>query len=167
MLLYVYARKSANNLSLPSAFSITLGLPDSMTATHELVVPRSIPTMLKQKNQKVSHLRFQERAQTAHTGTQAVLAAPLCLRWRVGECIYEKFLAGWVRRERFRVLLWLFKSVVNICCVSMSNRVIKLLIRAGLVRLEIKVELGASVNSAQSEKAYFLFWTIEWATRQS
>ena len=39
---------------LPSAFSITLGLPDSMTATHELVVPRSIPTMLNKKNQKVS-----------------------------------------------------------------------------------------------------------------
>jgi len=32
---------------LPSAFSMTLGLPDSITATQELVVPRSIPTMLK------------------------------------------------------------------------------------------------------------------------
>ncbi len=27
----------------PSAFSMTLGLPPSMIATHELVVPRSIP----------------------------------------------------------------------------------------------------------------------------
>jgi hypothetical protein len=27
----------------PSEFSITLGLPPSMIATHELVVPRSIP----------------------------------------------------------------------------------------------------------------------------
>jgi hypothetical protein len=34
-------------LHLPSEFSMTLGLPDSMTATQELVVPRSIPTMLK------------------------------------------------------------------------------------------------------------------------
>src|SRR5690606_14189014 len=30
----------------PSAFSTTLGLPPSMTATHELVVPRSIPITL-------------------------------------------------------------------------------------------------------------------------
>ena len=32
---------------LPSEFSITLGLLDSMTATQELVVPRSIPMTLK------------------------------------------------------------------------------------------------------------------------
>ncbi len=107
--------------------------------------------------------------QTTHTEKQVIAAAASCLRCSVGEGegIYEKFLAGWVRRERLRVLLWLFKSVVNICCVSMSNRVLKLLIRAGLVRLEIKVELGPSVNSAQLEKSYFLFWTIERATRQS
>src|SRR5207237_3582221 len=30
----------------PSAFGITLGSPPSMTATHELVVPRSIPMTL-------------------------------------------------------------------------------------------------------------------------
>ena len=30
----------------PSEFSITLGLPFSITATHELVVPRSIPMIL-------------------------------------------------------------------------------------------------------------------------
>ena len=30
----------------PSAFSMTLGLPDSIMATQELVVPRSIPIML-------------------------------------------------------------------------------------------------------------------------
>ena len=35
--------------NLPSAFSITLGLLDSMTATQELVVPRSMPTMLHNK----------------------------------------------------------------------------------------------------------------------
>ena len=32
------------DVNLPSEFSITLGKPDSRTATHELVVPRSIPT---------------------------------------------------------------------------------------------------------------------------
>ena len=31
-------------MNIPSEFSITLGKPDSRTATHELVVPRSIPT---------------------------------------------------------------------------------------------------------------------------
>ena len=31
---------------LPSAFSSTLGSPPSRTATHELVVPRSIPMVL-------------------------------------------------------------------------------------------------------------------------
>src|SRR5436305_1440812 len=30
----------------PSAFGMTTGSPASMTATHELVVPRSIPTVL-------------------------------------------------------------------------------------------------------------------------
>ncbi len=30
----------------PSAFSITFGLPPSMMATHEFVVPRSIPMIL-------------------------------------------------------------------------------------------------------------------------
>ena len=39
---------------LPSAFSMTLGLPDSMRATHELVVPRSIPTTLSTTN-KIRH----------------------------------------------------------------------------------------------------------------
>ena len=61
MPLYFHALKSKNNLSLPSAFSITLGLPDSMTATHELVVPRSIPTMLKQKESKGKPPRFQKK----------------------------------------------------------------------------------------------------------
>jgi hypothetical protein len=38
---------------LPSAFSMTLGCPDSMTATQEFVVPRSIPTILnKNKYEK-------------------------------------------------------------------------------------------------------------------
>ena len=36
-------------LILPSAFSITLGLFPSMIATHEFVVPRSIPMMLLSK----------------------------------------------------------------------------------------------------------------------
>ena len=31
---------------MPSAFSRTLGLPPSMTATHEFVVPRSMPITL-------------------------------------------------------------------------------------------------------------------------
>ena len=35
------------SLFLPSEFSITLGLFDSMTATQELVVPRSIPMTLQ------------------------------------------------------------------------------------------------------------------------
>ena len=39
--------RSAWGLHLPSAFSMTLGWPDSMIATQEFVVPRSIPTMLK------------------------------------------------------------------------------------------------------------------------
>lgn len=37
---------------LPSAFSMTLGWPDSMTATQEFVVPRSIPTILKKINMR-------------------------------------------------------------------------------------------------------------------
>lgn len=34
-------------MSVPSAFSMTLGLLPSITATHEFVVPKSIPMILK------------------------------------------------------------------------------------------------------------------------
>ena len=46
---------------LPSAFSMTLGLPDSMTATQELVVPRSIPTML---HKEIKHFLSASRTQS-------------------------------------------------------------------------------------------------------
>ena len=36
-----------NERDLPSEFSMTLGLFDSITATQELVVPKSIPMVLK------------------------------------------------------------------------------------------------------------------------
>ena len=39
---------------LPSEFSMTLALPDSMTAQQEFVVPRSIPTMLLYESKKRS-----------------------------------------------------------------------------------------------------------------
>ena len=38
-----------NIVDLPSEFSITLALFPSMTATHELVVPKSIPMILSKK----------------------------------------------------------------------------------------------------------------------
>ena len=44
------AQDCAENLSLPSAFSMTLGELDSITATHEFVVPRSMPTILQKRN---------------------------------------------------------------------------------------------------------------------
>ena len=46
---------------LPSAFSMTLGLPDSITATQELVVPRSIPTML---HKEIKHFLSATRTQS-------------------------------------------------------------------------------------------------------
>ena len=53
-------RRKLGPNNLPSAFSITLALFPSMTATHELVVPKSIPMMLfdkKIRSNKVRHLR--------------------------------------------------------------------------------------------------------------
>ena len=38
---------SGGEIYLPSEFSMTLGLFDSMIATQELVVPKSIPMVLK------------------------------------------------------------------------------------------------------------------------
>ena len=47
-----------NFCDLPSAFSITLALFPSMTATHELVVPKSIPMILSKKLRSLlSYLR--------------------------------------------------------------------------------------------------------------
>ena len=46
---------------LPSAFSMTLALPDSKTATQELVVPRSIPTML---HKEIKHILSASRTQS-------------------------------------------------------------------------------------------------------
>ena len=43
--------------SLPSAFSITLGLFPSIIATHELVVPKSIPMTLHSYEQVSKYLR--------------------------------------------------------------------------------------------------------------
>src|SRR5438034_10168965 len=54
----------------PSAFAITLGSPPSMTATHELVVPKSIPTTLPMT------MPFLKRPQA----TRAAFAARVALR---------------------------------------------------------------------------------------
>ena len=60
----------SNGLDLPLAFTITLGLPDSIAATQELLVPRSIPTLLDQ-NKWLSNLLVELIAGLSHEAARA------------------------------------------------------------------------------------------------